>query len=383
MGVDAKQESSIKASRKGVRTVTSEQEAAAARESQLGERMQTLGTEQQFTSPSEAEIAGSTAFSEDANKKGLTRSDLMGKRLARLQRRQERGAGLPGAVGYQLGRRINRLEGRIAGRQASITQLNDLGSQIEQALKAGDDQLVLDLSKQRDEMAGGIRGVSLKTPAEMEAREAMGSPTAQTVGKLVQDANQLLTDEGRERFLGRITDPYNEAIDEGERRQQRDLAGEYRSAQRSMRDFGLARGSARSANDMAAIAGRVGERFGTASAQIRSQAAAQKAQVMGEAAKQYEGFSRQWSADVAKFAQAWVQNSEGVRDSYGQSMIALAGMRSDAFQALSGTLIQNAQLDLQQQQAKNQMIMGGIGAAAGLISSIPFPSTGTDTGATG
>lgn len=215
-----------------------------------------------------------------------------------------------------------------------LSSANDLMDQAEAAARAGDFEKADRLREKASTVTNigstgtgmkGARGVDISglfnlgaAAGDSAAEGALSGPLAQMVGAQVADARALMDPNSPEsqRFRESLTGGALEAISAGEDISMRQLAQQRREGERTQRDLGLARGAGRHANAERAFSQAASERFGTSAANIRQSAAAQRAQVLGEASRTFEDFRRKWSQGTAAFAQDFLQNKAGIREQF-------------------------------------------------------------------
>jgi len=215
---------------------------------------------------------------------------------------------------------------------------------------------------------------------DLAAKAQLSGPMARTVGGLVKQGREFLDprSETSQRFKESLTQGPIEQVDLGERRAERTIAGEQRQFQRTSRDIGLSRGAARNFMAERSILARAGERFATARADVHEQAAAERAQIFGDAARTFETFSRQFAADTAKFGQAFLQNQGGIREQFQGAVdqLQLAGVKlADAFAARHEDLYKAEAARGQAKQAARRELFTkiatvGLGLATGGIGAL-------------
>lgn len=193
-----------------------------------------------------------------------------------------------------------------------VQEANSLMEQAQSAAQSGDFTQAQALREQAQGMIDtGLRGLgglsaSAVTFAENEeyaARAQLSSPMAQTVGEVVFQGREFLDPESdtSQRFRRSLTEEAERAI-----------TTETRQAARSMRDLSLGRGAARSAMAERAFAERTAE-----------DAARARADVYSQASQFFETYSRDFAINSVGFAQAYLQNQAGIRDSFVSSITSL------------------------------------------------------------
>lgn len=277
----------------------------------------------------------------------------------------------------KLGQKIGALDAAkqpIADWYRSVEQANELYAQANKAAQAGDfttaDQLIAQadaISEQISTATGGVEGYKLNknklgaekgqmfdpvaSPTEGEGNAALSSPTGMLVGGMVNEARQMMdpASESAVRFRDSLTSGALAAVDAAKTNAVRALATEERGAGRAMRDMMLSGGQASQTGKMAAVAARTAERFATQKATIETEAGAQRAQILGEAAQAYEQFRVQLANNATELASSWVNDQSGMRDSF---MQLNAQVMTSVMEQLFGRAGQVLQSATSLQQAK-------------------------------
>lgn len=196
-----------------------------------------------------------------------------------------------------------------------VSQYNGIMDEAEAMARAGDmegaEAKRLEAEKWRGINPSGqsVQGAAWSNAFEVvddpqaRAEMAASSPMFKTASELVRQGREFLDPESEtsQRYKRALTEPGMRALAMGER-----------AAQRQSRDFALAQGGAM--NPLARMqAGQTAER----------DFAAQRAQLLSNAALQYENFSRSFAADAVNFGQAFLQNQSGVREAFQGAQDAL------------------------------------------------------------
>ena len=306
------------------------------------------------------------------------------------------------------------------------TQANAVMAQARAAYEAGDQQKAEELYNQAVNMPythpgrvtnqfAGIYNQSFTLNQSGEAyedalaKQLVSGPMAQQVGGLLRESRELLDPnsettaryrdelqggstralaEGRAATLGAIDQSVvdaNRAIDLARQREERRVVVEGEAARREVRDLGLSRGAARSAGMESAIYGRfadtsarhladIDNRAGELGAKIASEAGTQKAQsemfyaqqksdMLKETGQFFTEFRNQFTTNAPLMAQAFLQNSGGVRDSYMNRLLQTQLGIADMGKFIAESYISTAQMQTQER-------LGSMQKQAGLINSL-------------
>jgi len=281
---------------------------------------------------------------------------------------------------------------QVAMAEAGLNKVNDLMAQAEEAARAGDfegaekfrQQAETTVNEQSILFAGG-RGnlesiITFAPNIQDQAAAGLSSPMAQTVGELVKQGGEFLDpdSETSKRFKESLTEGAIEQIDFGERSALRGVVQERRQAERQFRDIGLSRGAGRSPYSERAVSARLGERFAVTQADIREQAAAERAGVISEANQVFEQFSREFARNSAAFGQAFLQNQAGIREQFQGAMDQLTAASIGALDQFISASQRSSELNRalgEQQreikQAQNSAI-GSLAIGGALLVAAPF-----------
>jgi hypothetical protein len=293
---------------------------------------------------------------------------------------------LPFAGRYELDTGyIGGLKAHRAGRylqmedfERNMATANKLMDEAQAAARSGDLELAGKLRAQAEaglgaDISGSLVGSSTELlpafkfieSAEAKAKSRLGSPMAQTVGKLVQQGRSFLDPESAESLR------FKRGLTEGA---ERGIAAASRGARREMRDRGLMRGAARNPYAEAAIAARTEEGF-----------AAQRAQVHQDASMYFEEFSRKFAADTVGFAQGWIQNQGDIRESHLSALDNLSFASAKLSNAAAERSMQSSLATAGHGEGASAG-GGGIGSAIGMVAgavigTVLLPGIGTALGA--
>jgi hypothetical protein len=232
------------------------------------------------------------------------------------------------------------------------------------------------------------------------ARELVSGPMAQQVGGLLAESRELLDpnsetykryqDElkkgasdalttGRSNTLTEIDKAKDEAFgvfDLARERELRRTTIEADAARREVRDFGLSRGAARSATGAMAIEGRFADQTARHFADIESKVAEAKGTVASEAGTQkaqaemffaeqqskmhqetgqfFTQFRAEFTQNAPLMAQAFLQNSGGIRDSYMNRLMTTQLAIADMGKFISESYMTSAQMQTQERLGRMQ-----------------------------
>jgi len=283
---------------------------------------------------------------------------------------------------------------QIATAEAGLNKVNDLMAQAEEAARAGDFEGA-EKFRQQAEAFANEKGISIlggqgrdnlaniitfAPNIQDQAAANLSNPMAQTVGKLVKQGGEFLDpdSETSKRFKESLTEGAIEQIDFGERSALRGVVQERRQAERQFRDIGLSRGAGRSPYSERAVSARLGERFAVTQADIREQAAAERAGVISEANQVFEQFSREFARNSAAFGQAFLQNQAGIREQFQGAMDQLTAASIGALDQFISASQRSSELNRalgEQQreikQAQNSAI-GSLAIGGALLVAAPF-----------
>lgn len=291
-----------------------------------------------------------------------------------------------------------------------VDEANSLMQQAMDASKAGDTQTADSLKAQaealfegapmaewKDRGARGGEGLGKFKGTGIQMGSPIGkqlaSPSGQIVGELVHRGEQLLDPESEEsqRLISSITEAPLAQIAAGETAAQRALATGERTAQRGMRDLGLATGGMRAPGAEAAIRSATASQFAGQRAAVNTEMAAMRATVIGQARQFYESMAPQYAINAVKAADEWINNRAFINQNYmqlttslTQSAMALSGQMASSMASLAGTQYaaasqaKTAAAELEASQKTDWISLsvgavatvagafaGGVGAAAG------------------
>jgi hypothetical protein len=283
---------------------------------------------------------------------------------------------------------------------ARFEQLNQIMDQAQAAAQAGnfEEAEKLRLKAKGMETIANAPGISTAGlfsltggDVGMEAEAGLASPMARTVGGLVAQGREFLDPESATslRYKEALTGGALEQVGLGERRAERAIAGEERKFQRGMRDIGLARGAGRGWMGELSIAARASERFGTALADVHEQAAAERATILGEAALQFETYSREFAQSSAEFGQRWLQNQGGIREEFQGAVDRLKMSGVELANQMAGRHAELYKMEVGRADAKKaarkkqMMQLGGLalGVLAGPLGGMALGALGSALGA--
>lgn len=163
--------------------------------------------------------------------------------------------------------------------------------------------------------------------ADAEAQAMLSSPMARTVGGLLGEARELSEDPYGQRateLKESMTAGARREIDYGRVQSERSLAAGRREAARGARDFALAAGGARNVNALNANLTRISEGFASEDARLQESASQELASISASVEQWFQTFSRDYAAQTANMAQAFLQNSAGIRDQFVQATLTLS-----------------------------------------------------------
>jgi hypothetical protein len=287
-----------------------------------------------------------------------------------------------------------------------VTEANSLMEQALAAARSGDRGAADEFKAQAEALLEGaptysaVRGRKKKSwhitggveTSSSDVPEALQSTTGMTMGELVYQGREFLDPESRtsQRFMESLTAAPIAQVEAGREAGMRSLATGERGAVRQQRDFGMARGGLRQPGQEAAIAARTGEQFAGQRASFESQTSAQLATIKGEAAKFYEGFSRQFSASVLDAADEWVSRRAEVEDSFRDRIANLSVVSAQISGQFAGNMIQSANTAMASysqrkaaEAAADDGSGGWVGTALGVVSMVAgLVLTATGVGAT-
>jgi hypothetical protein len=260
-----------------------------------------------------------------------------------------------------------------------VTEVNALYQQAYDAAKSGDYTAADALQKQADDMAAGFglnenfSSQGLRSGAggaitfskgqkfdplfdtEAAAGAALASPGAMLVGGVVSKAREMMDPNSAEamRFKDSLTSGALTAVEQGRQQAVRALGAQERTGARQQRDMMMGTGAAGQTAKMAAVGARNAERFATMRADVEGGAAAQRAQIHGDASKMYESFRYDLANNATSLAAAWVNNESGVRDNFRQTQNSLVSQYvSDVFGLASSVTGSLAQMSAAREAAK-------------------------------
>jgi hypothetical protein len=276
----------------------------------------------------------------------------------------------------------------------AVSQANDLMAQAMAASRAGDTARADELKSQADALFTGAPMAEFKEKkgageglgkfkgkgiqADSPIGSQLASPAGQIVGGLVHRGEQLLDPESEEsqRLISSLTDPALAQLDAAETKAGRALATGERTAQRQMRDLGLAGGAMRAPGAEAAIGARASEEFAGKRADVATTMGAARAQVVGEARAYYETMAPQFAANAVEAADRWVNDRAFINKTYlqlttsmAQSAMQLSGQVTSSMAGLTGAaygagLQHEAQQAALDESSKTDWVSVAVGAVA-------------------
>jgi len=280
---------------------------------------------------------------------------------------------------------------RLPELQAGMKDANDLLDRAQELARVGNTQGAEELRAQAEgallaKLGGGAGAYgslaknlfSLQGNPELEARAQLSSPTARTVGGMVQ-TGQALTDpmsDESQRILAAIQGApvaaleqggasAKEAIDLGLESSLRSLNSGARGIQRQVRDLGASRGGAARPFQEMALSGRMMEQIEGARAQAYTNAAqskaeieanisTQKAAVLAESGKWFESFRQQYATNATALAQSFLQNQGGIREQFQGALDNLAALGAQLGTKMNDTELAITEMSHQEEMMKQQ-----------------------------
>lgn len=274
--------------------------------------------------------------------------------------------------------------------RGQVDQANALLDQAEEAARGGDFTQAEELKRQANAMIEGTRmpaGFSGELftrtgglTAEERAAQSLQGPQAQIVGKMVREAEDFLDPASAAtlRFKEDVTRGALDATARG-------AVNAQRSQQRAARDFAAQQGGG-----ARAIASQILQQRATAT--VEGEAAFQKAQIVAKTDQFFASFSREFAANAVATAQAFINNSAGVRDQFTQALAQMQNLAAN----FAATIAQQGQaaydsyrqINLQERAMEKSgkispsQIMGSVlGFSAALLA--PLSGAGSSIGAAG
>lgn len=232
----------------------------------------------------------------------------------------------PAAAGLQISGWNGKTLGDKVDLAGKTTFANDLMQQAEDAARAGDFARAEELRAQAStsltdidpKLIPALRDLDLSTvwqlveDPEMAARSRLSSPLAQGIGQQVREANEF------QDWDSEASKRQRQLMSEGG---ERSIAAQQRDSLRTSRNARMLGGSAgTSANAVRAFDERTAQGFSQ-----------QRAQLHAGVAQAFQDFSRQYLKDTAAFAQAYLQNESGIRETYQASLDKLAMFTAEMY----------------------------------------------------